>query len=76
MLNLSECKVNKNYVIKKIEIKNRQVLSRLADFVISENQKIKFIAKCFGNGAFLISVNEIEYAIDFLIANHITVEAI
>jgi len=67
-MNLTECCLNKNYVIVNFEILDEDVKNHLKNLGFDVNEKIKVLHINFGRSAYLVKVLGIKYAIDKRVA--------
>lgn len=61
---LSECEIDKEYLIAYLNIKNKKLLKHLENLMINQHKKIKIMHKSYRNRNFIIKVMDINYAID------------
>ena len=70
---LTECELNKEYVIYEINIKEKNLLQHLDNLFIKKNQKIKLMFKSYKGNSFIIKSLGINYALDKNICENIIV---
>ena len=60
---LSECQLNKSYLIFQIDIQDKKIRLHLKNLMIKEKEKIILKRKNYGCKTFIVSVLGINYAI-------------
>ena len=73
-MNLTECCLNKNYVIVNLKLSDESVKNHLRNLGFVVNEKIKVLHVNFGKSAYLVNVLGVKYAIDKRVACGVIVE--
>ncbi len=70
---ISECKLNKEYVISKILIRDIDLKYKLSKLGFIEKQKVKILKMNFCKVSFLVSVMGVQYGVDRKICDKVMV---
>ncbi len=72
-LKLSECEKNKDYVISRIIVRDKEIEHRLKCFGFFKREKIRVLNCNYGSTCYLVKVMGVNYAIDKKICESVIV---